>query len=139
MRSVAIFAFLVTFLIPQISHARTAMNRCFEDHGTNEALLFKCMQDEYKKREDIRKLIEEEITGLVHKNTDDDYSSQHREDDLHALKETREQFEAYRKSECGRQKTFLKRYGIQATFEYMVCMYDMTTARIRTLQNSVKE
>lgn len=139
MRSVAIFAFLITFLIPHISHARTAMNRCFEDHGTNEALLFKCMQDEYKKREDIRKLIEEEIMGMVHKNNDDDYSSIHRDNDLKALKETRDQFETYRKTECDRQKTFFKRHGTQATFEHMVCLYDMTTARIRTLQNSVKE
>ena len=139
MRSVALFAFLITFLIPQISHARTAMNRCFEDHGTNEQMLFKCMQQEYKKREDIRKLIEEEIVGMVHKNTDEDYSSAHRDNDLEALKETRSQFEAYRESECGRQKTFFKRHGPQATFEHMVCKYDMTTARIRTLQNSVKE
>ncbi len=139
MRSVAIFAFLITLLIPQLSHARTAMNRCFEDHGTNEPRLFACMKKEYEKREDIRKLIEEEILGLVQKNIDEDYSSVHKEKDLEALAKTRKQFEDYRDSECGRQKTFLKRHGPQATFEYMVCLYDMTTARIRTLQNSVKE
>ena len=139
MRSVAIFAFLLTFLMPQISQARSAMNRCFEDHRTHEGMMFKCMKKEYDKREDIRKLIEEEIIGMVHKNKGEKYTEDHRHNDLEHLQKTRALFESYRETECNRQKTFLNRFGTQATYEYMVCMYDMTTARIRTLQNSVKE
>lgn len=139
MRSVPLLVCVFFLLLPEYAQARSAMNRCYEDHGTNEAALFSCMEIEYMKREQTRKVIEEEIIKIVNNHKSKTYNSVRREKDLENLIQGRELFIDYRKLECGRQKTFLRRHGPQATFEYMVCMYDMTTQRIRTLQNSIKE
>lgn len=139
MRSALIFLFVLFAYFPTSADARTAMNRCFEDHGTHEAALFACMKKEYDKREHARVTIETEIINIVNKHESDSYHSLRKEDDLESLIKGREIFEAYRKLECDRLKNFLERSGPKATFDHMVCLFDMTTQRIRTLQNSVKE
>ena len=139
MRSISLFVCIFFLFIPESVQARSAMNRCFEDHGTNEAYLFSCMDKEYAKREAARKTIEKDIIRIVNDHKSKTYNSVRKEKDLENLLKGRQMFEDYRKLECDRQKTFLRRHGPQATFEYMVCLYDMTTQRIRTLQNSVKE
>ncbi len=140
MRSAFIFLCLFFTLMPiNSAEARTAMNRCYDEHHTNEARMFACMKLEYDKREGVRKMIEEEIITIVNNNNHDKYNPRLKENDLEALIEGRQLFEDYRKLECDRQKRFLNRHKTQGTFEFMVCLYDMTTQRIRTLQNSVKE
>ena len=139
MRLIPLFLCTFCLFLSFDVQAKSAMNRCFENYGSNEALMFSCMSKGYEKREEARKTIEADIINIVNKNRSDNYSAVQKEKDIDNLIEGREMFEAYRKLECNRQKTFLRRHGLQATFEYMVCLYDMTTQRIRTLQNSVKE
>tara|TARA_R110002095_G_scaffold118651_2_gene103349 strand:- start:1654 stop:2073 length:420 start_codon:yes stop_codon:yes gene_type:complete len=139
MRSALILICVLCTYLPTNAQARSAINRCFEDYATNEARLFACMSDEYDQREKTRKFIEDDIVSFVNKHESAAYNSVRREKDTQSLIEGREMFEAYRKHECSRQKSFLERKGPQATYEYMVCLYDMTTQRIRTLQNSLKE
>lgn len=140
MRSAFIFLCLFFTLMPiNSAEARTAMNRCFDDFHPNEAAMFSCMKKEYDKREDVRKVIEEEILGIVSQHEYGKHRSRIKEADLEGLIKGRQIFEDYRELECDRQKRFLDRNKTQGTFEFMVCLYDMTTQRIRTLQNSVKE
>ena len=127
------------FLLPvSNAEARTAMDRCYENFASNKARLFDCMKASYEKREDARLMIEEEISSLANNYESKTYTATVLANDLSALFEGKSLFEQYRKLECDRQKSFMDRKGPEAQYAHFVCLYDMTTQRIRALQNSVK-
>lgn len=120
----------------------------------DDAMTFAKEYDQFSKEEKEAKRKKEEIAELErkkasssgaaplsfsktdYKNGLDNFVKQYLS--ISNLKRSRELFEAYRDIECERQRTFLGRERYEATFAEKVCLYNLTSRRIKDIEESVK-